>query len=411
MTTYLDSISTAAFVFPIIAFALTIPYALYSYHKYGSISFLRSVILFSFLFYLQCAYYLIILPLPDPAEVATWTGPYYQAVPFYFVYDAAVHASFDPTSLRGWASFLASSFVAEPLFNFLLTLPFGIYLSYYFKSSLKKVLLLSFALSLFFELSQLSGLYGLYPRPYRLADVDDLILNTLGGVAGYFVYTRFLGFLPSKERIDRRSAERSVSVGYLRRLAALFVDSLLVLCASWLVTTLFSTDATPTGIVVFLLYYPLFALPFRGRTPGKMLVRIKLETVRGTRPLWPFVLLRYLLRNTLIAGYQLYALLTGTASTEGLGSMGSTTGAEGLGSMGSTAGAEGLGSMGSTTGAEGLGLLHVGPLHQDVLLVAVALASALLLLDFLLSFRAKRGRRLWYECLSRTRNVSTLSRP
>ena len=33
----------------------------------------------------------------------------------------------------------------------------------------------------------MSGLYGIYPRPYRLFDVDDLLMNTLGAVVGYGV--------------------------------------------------------------------------------------------------------------------------------------------------------------------------------------------------------------------------------
>jgi glycopeptide antibiotics resistance protein len=374
---YLIPLSTAAVVFPLIALALTIPYALYSYHRYGSISILRSLVLFSFVFYLQCAYYLVILPLPDPAEVATRTGAYYQLIPCYFVYDAVTHASLDPTTLSGWFSFLKSPYILEPVFNMLLTLPFGVYLSYYFKCSLKKVLILSFALSLFFELSQLSGLFGVYSRPYRIADVDDLILNTLGGALGYFIHTKFFRFLPNKEWMDKRSAERSVSVSYLRRLAAFFVDSVLIGLIVWLVTTLFAangiildeatTDGTWISIVVLLVYYPLFALLTRGGTPGKMLVRIRLDTVEGARPRWLLILLRYLLRNALIVGYQLLILLMRTQG----------------------------GALGT---------------YQSLFLLAVLLASALLLLDFFLSFRAKRGRRLWYEVLSKTRNVSSFPR-
>ena len=67
------------------------------------------------------------------------------------------------------------------LLNILLTLPFGVYLHYYFKQSLPRTVLFSFLLSLFYEGSQLSALFGIYPGPYRLADVEDLICNTLGG--------------------------------------------------------------------------------------------------------------------------------------------------------------------------------------------------------------------------------------
>lgn len=39
-------------------------------------------------------------------------------------------------------------------------------------------------LSLFIELSQITGLWGLYPCPYRTFDVTDLILNPTGVILG-----------------------------------------------------------------------------------------------------------------------------------------------------------------------------------------------------------------------------------
>jgi uncharacterized RDD family membrane protein YckC len=209
--------------------------------------------------------------------------------------------------------------------------------------------------------------------------VDDLILNTLGGILGYCIHTRFLRFLPDKEWMDKRSAERSVSVSYLRRAAALFVDSVLIGLIIWLVTTLFATnettggqgiwaDETWLGTTVFLVYFPLLALLLRGRTPGKMLVRIRLVTVEGTRPLWLFVLLRYLLRSAPIVGYQVFDLLI------------------------------------KTQGSPQVSYLVV------LLMLATLLIGTLLILDFFLSFRAKRSRRLWYELLSRTCNVSSFQK-
>ena len=44
-----------------------------------------------------------------------------------------------------------------------------------------------FGLSLTVELTQLTGLWGLYPCPYRQFDVDDLILNTTGVALGFAV--------------------------------------------------------------------------------------------------------------------------------------------------------------------------------------------------------------------------------
>ncbi|MBM9833979.1 VanZ family protein, partial [Enterococcus faecalis] len=79
----------------------------------------------------------------------------------------------------------------EPLFNLLLTLPFGVYLRYYFKCSFLKTLVITFCLTLFFELTQLTGLYFIYPRPYRLFDVNDLFVNTVGGLVGWTIAPLF----------------------------------------------------------------------------------------------------------------------------------------------------------------------------------------------------------------------------
>ena len=80
--------------------------------------------------------------------------------------------------------------------------PLGFYLRYYFRRKALGTAVACFCVSLFFELTQLSGLYGIYPRPYRLFDVDDLLCNTLGGMLGYFITGIFLKILPDREKID-----------------------------------------------------------------------------------------------------------------------------------------------------------------------------------------------------------------
>lgn len=85
MQAYAYPVEQALVQFPVIAVLLTIPYMFINYRKYGSVSLLRSVIWFSFLLYLQCAYYLVILPLPDPADTANSTGPFTQLIPFHFI--------------------------------------------------------------------------------------------------------------------------------------------------------------------------------------------------------------------------------------------------------------------------------------------------------------------------------------
>ena len=97
--------------------------------------------------------------------------------------------------------------VLEPLFNVLLVLPFGVCIYGIISNVHFKTVLASFYCH-YFELTQLSGLYFIYPRSYRLADVNDLINNTVGGIVGYWLTPLFTFLLPTREEIDATSYEK-----------------------------------------------------------------------------------------------------------------------------------------------------------------------------------------------------------
>ncbi|MDR3052975.1 MAG: VanZ family protein [Coriobacteriales bacterium] len=374
MKTYFFPIEAAAALFPILAIVLTLPYAIYCYRKYGSVSPLRTLILFSLLFYVQCAYFLVILPLPDPAEVAQRTGATMQLVPFSFVGDFLRESGFVLQEPSTWLAALKDNTVYEPLFNIALTLPWGMYLYYYFKQDLRKVVALSFVLSLFFELTQLSGLYGLYPRPYRLFDVDDLLLNTLGGVVGYGIATVVTRFLPSRERIDEKSRKRSATVGYLRRLLAYALDALVLLFLRAGVATLLERatgDPNPLGLLgspllsVLLLFVYSIGVPalFKGATVGKAIVRIRVLPLDPHASRFAPLALRYLLRNSLLLGFSFTSTLSATAD----------------------------------------------PPWQTIIVLAQLAVLLLVTVDLITSHR--KSKRLLYERISRTQNVSTVPAP
>ena len=188
MNNYIEVIREAFLFFPLIAFLISIPFILLQYHKYGSISVLKSLIIYSFVLYLICAYFLVILPLPSIEEVQNLTTKTTQLIPFSFVIDFIKETSFNIKIPSTYVKTLSESYFYVPIYNIFLTLPFGMYLRYYYKCSLKKCTIITFFLSLFFELTQLTGLYFLYEKPYRCFDVDDLILNTSGGILGYLLF-------------------------------------------------------------------------------------------------------------------------------------------------------------------------------------------------------------------------------
>ena len=75
--------------------------------------------------------------------------------------------------------------------NLLMFLPFGFYLPLISKrmDSFKQIFLFVFISSLLIELIQL--LLSFVVGPYRSVDIDDLILNTSGGILGYFLLQPF----------------------------------------------------------------------------------------------------------------------------------------------------------------------------------------------------------------------------
>ncbi len=227
---YFIAIKWAILLFPLVALFFTLPFLFVEYHKNGALSLLKSVFIYLFVFYLLSAYFLVILPLPKISEVANLTTPRMQLIPFSFVVDFITHTSCTITNPSTCLFVFKESYFFIPAFNILLTVPFGMFLRYFKKMSLKRVLLCSFLLSLFFELTQLSGLYFIYPRGYRLFDVDDLILNTLGGGVGYFLCEPFLFLLPSVDKLNEESRKHAEKVTGLRKVLTVFLDVILFQC-------------------------------------------------------------------------------------------------------------------------------------------------------------------------------------
>ena len=208
---YINIIITACIVFPILAFLITLPYIIYNYNKYGSVLFVRALLIYGFILYLLSAYFLIIMPLPKISEVANMTTKV-QLVPFD-VFNKIYHTVyFDYHDIETYKNIFKNAYVYQSIYNFLLTLPFGVFLRYYFKCNFKRTVIFTFLLSLFFEITQLTGLYFIYPNAYRLFDVDDLLINTLGGMFGYLITPLFTILLPNTKELDMKSYKKGSKV-------------------------------------------------------------------------------------------------------------------------------------------------------------------------------------------------------
>lgn len=297
MASYQNVILQAIFIFPIIALVFSLPYIIYNYHKYGSFLSIRIAIIYSFILYLICAYALVILPLPSMSKVAEMMSPTTQFVPFQFIEDILITTSFSISDPSTYLRTLNAPTVYQVLFNLAMCIPFGMYLRYYFKCSFKKTLMFTFLLSLFFELTQLSGLYFIYPRGYRIFDVDDLIINTLGGVIGYAIMTPFMKVLPTRDEIDQASYERGIHVSLPRRLLALLLDFIVIFMIysiiSWILVSLNITFTHILSLIT-LLYFVIISMITKGSTLGKKVTKTKIVSVNDEPIKWYQYLIRYI---------------------------------------------------------------------------------------------------------------------
>lgn len=257
MAQNLEALRQAAVIYPTIAILFTLPYLAWSYRRYGSVFSLRILIVYSFILYMLCVYCLVILPLPRGDAANKLHGHPMQVIPLDFVRDMIRQADFSWRNPASWLALFTRGAFLSALLNLLMTVPFGIYMRYYFQCDLRKTIMLSFVLSLFFELTQLSGLYFIYPGSYRLFDVDDLLLNTLGGLVGYAL------------------------AGPIARMLALFYDTVISLIAAAAATVFAGGRAFFWGIAAYFCVLPPL---LSGRTPGMVWTRLRLCRKGGGIP-------------------------------------------------------------------------------------------------------------------------------
>ena len=288
---YIGPISTAMWVFPFVALLFTVPYVLSSYHRYGAVLFFRALVVYSFIFYLMCVYFLAVLPLPSIEEVARETKPWAQLEPFAGLKSALREGGFAANDPQTWLRVLGTSSFFHLAANVAMLFPLGIYLRYYFRQGFFGTVRWGFLVSLSIELLQLSGLLFIYPRPYRLFDVDDLITNTLGAALGYLVAPLPMKILPSQEKLDRVAYHKGERVSIIRAAVAAGIDWAVCALASVPVSSLLGVRSGRRILVIYvasvLVYFVFIQYLTRGRTLGKALCRVRLVSEDGGRPrLW-----------------------------------------------------------------------------------------------------------------------------
>jgi glycopeptide antibiotics resistance protein len=296
LQSYLISIETAALVFLIASLLLLVPICIVHYQRFGYLRPAQAATFYAFLFYGLCAIFLVTLPLPvitpDFCTVHTLASQM-RVVPFQFVADII---RVDQISIRHFnlVSAVESPVFLQAFFNFLLLMPLGFFLRYYFLASWKVAAAIAFATTLAFEITQITGIYGLYPCPYRTFDIDDVILNASGAMVGYAMMPLFAKWLPDLQQ----GHPMPQSVSPFRRLVAFLIDWFIAnSLARMLSAVLFAAPDSqhPLGldVMVYAVWFVGVPLLWRGHTLGKYLVKIRLTCPNGNQVKGSQLCIRY----------------------------------------------------------------------------------------------------------------------
>lgn len=324
MSNFIYDIQLGFLAFPLFALLLAVPYALYQYRRFGAISIWKTFVVFTFILYCLCAVSLIVFPLPADHSAVVESARTPQLHPFHVIEQIRETTDFSLGDRSTWGPALRSPVVYEAIFNVMLTVPLGAYLCYLFRCRWWMALLIGMATTLLFETSQLTGLFGLYAHPYRLFDVDDLILNTTGTMLGFWLMIPLAWALPSMDEVNEQARERGSSRVSLTRRALAAVVDLTVLAVlfvlAWIVLSptdaqiakALAVDPSRAGAktLAFRFIGGLFADPMsalllalgigavffavipmasKGRTIGKALVGIRIVKADGSdAPVWGY---------------------------------------------------------------------------------------------------------------------------
>ncbi|MBO5353111.1 MAG: VanZ family protein [Lachnospiraceae bacterium] len=184
MSGLITGISLAMNHFIVYAGLFTIPFVLFQIGK-KKLNFVRLGVNYVFLLYILCVIGLVFFPVPGMTGAGVKEYFRVQPVPFQFIKDILRETPFIWNQPRTYLSAITDWAVLQVVFNVAMFVPLGLYLRFNFHFTGKKVVVISFLFSCFIEIGQLTGLFFLFPGAYRLGDVDDLMINTLGGLIGY----------------------------------------------------------------------------------------------------------------------------------------------------------------------------------------------------------------------------------
>ncbi|MDR0435493.1 MAG: VanZ family protein [Propionibacteriaceae bacterium] len=158
---------------------LYVPVVVFQYRRYGRFSASRLIWLCAGLVYLSAIVAYTLFPLPDASADVCIVPSTFILDPTLYFRDMAREFAGHPISelLRSWA-------MMQMVLNVALFAPLGVIVRQLWGFGVLRATLLGLGVSLFIETTQFTGNWFLAPCQYRVADINDLLTNTLGALLG-----------------------------------------------------------------------------------------------------------------------------------------------------------------------------------------------------------------------------------
>lgn len=316
MNKLMVAVYAALLVCPFLAIAITAPFVYYQYIKNRMINVTRSVCFYLMICFTLGAYFMTMLPFPSMEIVAGMDSPWVQLIPFYCIYDFFANSGIVISDWKTVFPALGSGIFLGIMFNIIMLMPAGYFIKRLYDMRMKKLILIAFSISLLFELTQLSGLFFIYPRPYRIFDIDDLIQNTAGAVLGAYIANIVYRYTKNIDKKIRKGGE----VSFRRRVTADIIDQAII------ISLFFIFERFSKRNINYFIHHPFKSFPIyfgimislnlvlgiilfctNGKTLGYSIRGLKLRSQSGDK----LSLLQCLIRNGIQAIYINLPLLIG----------------------------------------------------------------------------------------------------
>lgn len=292
MTVWLDNAEISIIIGAAVFLLLFIPGLIWQYVRYGQFTARRMIGWLAVCVYGSALVVYTFVPLPS--DGAAWCAEHAARAntnPFQFVDDIR-----RKTAGMSLTQSARSPVVLQVVFNVVLFVPFGAILRRYFGRGVVFTTAAGLLTSLAIESLQYTGLLGIYPCAIRVADVDDVITNTLGALIGALLAPAFLWWMPSAKRAsEKRLQPRKVTVW--RRWTGMAIDAALFFILSAAVSVAYNvyellargavSQEQPQWVLIVSVVLPVlsvFVVPAaggRGASAGQKIVWLTPKWVDG----------------------------------------------------------------------------------------------------------------------------------